>query len=135
MLEATFLRLGFPSLNPFAFQFNTRTLLPHLVTPILFLGPVFTGYLGGELPGQRNWMWRTHVVARFFRIQGFRNYCIVGCLCILYVLSDYVNLINMSTGTYHRRNRVSSLRACYLPPIRRVEDEDDLPCTSYFWFG
>ncbi|KIM36558.1 hypothetical protein M413DRAFT_449099 [Hebeloma cylindrosporum] len=96
VLEATLLRLGFPSLNPFAFHFNARTLLPHLVTPMLFLGPIFTGYLGGELPGQRNWMWRTHIVARFFRIQGLRNYWIApiteeivfrACVLAIYHLS------------------------------------------------
>jgi len=96
ILEATFLRLGFPSLRLLTFKFDTRTLLPHLVTPVLFLGPIFSGYLGGELPGQRNWMWQTHVIARFFRIQGIRNYWIApiteeivfrACVLAIYHLS------------------------------------------------
>ena len=106
VLEATFLRLGFPSLNPFVFQFNTRTLLPHLVIPILFLGPIFSGYLGGELPGQRNWMWRTHVVARFFRIQGLRNYCIVCRLCI------FIYLRLCKANEYDNRH-LSQKKSCF----------------------
>jgi hypothetical protein len=110
VLEATFLRLGFPSLNPFALQFNTRTLLPHLVTPILFLGPIFTGYLGGELPGQRNWMWRTHVVARFFRIQGLRNYCIVRRLCI--VIHLRLCKANENDNRHLSQKKLCFARAC-----------------------
>jgi len=74
--EATLLRIGFPSsiLNPLNLRLSD--ILPHLVTPVLFLGPLFGAYLGKQLPGQRNWMWQSHVEARFLSLQGIRNYCV-----------------------------------------------------------
>ncbi len=84
-LDATLLRLGVltPSLSRFLHDtpsqvFSIRSYKAHLVTPILFLGPFFGAFLGGQLPGQRNWRWRTHVVARFFGIQGIRNFWTVS---------------------------------------------------------
>jgi len=61
----TLLRLGF--LPPFGSS-------AHFVTPLLFLGPLFGSYLRRELPFQRNWMWETHVVARYLSVHGLRNY-------------------------------------------------------------
>jgi len=66
----TLFRLGF--LSPFGLS----SVLAHVVTPLLFLGPLFCSYLRQELPFQRNWMWQTHVVARFLSIHGLRNYLI-----------------------------------------------------------
>ncbi|KAF8148226.1 hypothetical protein B0H34DRAFT_785703 [Crassisporium funariophilum] len=66
------------------------------VTPLLFLGPLFASYLGGELPFQRNWAYATHVRARFFSLQGVRNYMLAplteeivfrACVLSIYHLS------------------------------------------------
>lgn len=70
----TLFRLGF--LSPYGLS----SVLTHVVTPLLFLGPLFCSYLRQELPFQRNWMWQTHVVARFLSIHGLRNYLIVSTL-------------------------------------------------------
>ncbi|KDR77595.1 hypothetical protein GALMADRAFT_245743 [Galerina marginata CBS 339.88] len=90
--DATLLRLGLP----LSFEFRFKDVYPHLVTPILFIGPLFGGYLGKELPGQRNWLWESHMKARFLSIQGVRNYCVAplteeivfrGCVLAIYHLS------------------------------------------------
>ena len=75
------LRLGF--LPPFCLSAS----LAHLVTPLLFLGPLFGSYLRGELSFQRNWMWETHVVARYLSVHGLRNYWFVNNLIFLSSIS------------------------------------------------
>jgi len=75
--DATLLRLGFLPPGPFLL-FDIRSYAAHFVTPILFLGPLFGSFLDGQLPGQENWTWNTHVRLRFFTIQGIRNYCVVS---------------------------------------------------------
>ncbi|KAF8959177.1 hypothetical protein BDZ97DRAFT_1667489 [Flammula alnicola] len=98
-LEATLLRLGFPLPSSFTLSelILGRNVYAHLVTPILFLGPLFgSSFLGKELPGQRNWTWRSHIVQRFFSIQGVRNYWVApiteeivfrACVLSIYHLS------------------------------------------------
>jgi len=86
----TLIRLGF--LTPFGLSAG----LAHLVTPLLFLGPLYGSYLRGELPFQRNWMWETHIENRFFSVHGLRNYWIApiteevvfrACVLSIYHLS------------------------------------------------
>ncbi|KAJ3515823.1 hypothetical protein NLJ89_g1510 [Agrocybe chaxingu] len=101
-IEATFLRLGlfFIVQLPQSFQSlivnPLPNILPHLIAPVLFLGPLYGSFLGGELPGQRNWFWKTHVVARLCSVQGIRNYTVAplteelvfrGCVLAVYHLS------------------------------------------------
>ncbi|KAF8184229.1 hypothetical protein BJ912DRAFT_905692 [Pholiota molesta] len=86
--DATILRLGltflpdsspsFPSLPPLSSLVPTIShhLLPHLVVPILFFGPLFACFLAEELPGQRRWRWHTKVTQRFCAVHGLRNYVI-----------------------------------------------------------
>lgn len=45
-----------------------------LVTPILFLGPLYAEYLMGRLPLQRNWSWRRDLLPMITTWQGWRNY-------------------------------------------------------------
>jgi len=87
----TLLRLGF--LPPFGSS-------AHFVTPLLFLGPLFGSYLRRELPLQRNWMWETHVVARYLSVHGLRNYWLAplteeivfrACVLSVYHLSGASN--------------------------------------------
>ncbi|KAF4621778.1 hypothetical protein D9613_012095 [Agrocybe pediades] len=68
--KATALRLGLH----LSFSSSTIDVLPHLVVPFLFFGPLFASYLGGQLPGQRYWTWQRNVAERFFGIMGLRTY-------------------------------------------------------------
>ncbi|KAF9476205.1 Abi-domain-containing protein [Pholiota conissans] len=106
--DATILRLGLPlCFIPASFDLSFTSLLsilpsfklilPHLVVPILFSGPLFACFLGGELPGQRHWRWNTTVVQRFFTIHGARNYFIApmteevvfrGCVLAVWHMAD-----------------------------------------------
>lgn len=91
VLQATLKRLG---LIP---AFTISELFPHLVIPILFLGPIYTRYLGAYLPFQKNWSYQTCVTHRVFSWQGIRNY-VVGpiteeivfraCVLSVYRMSD-----------------------------------------------
>ncbi|RDB15264.1 putative CAAX prenyl protease 2 [Hypsizygus marmoreus] len=67
-LDTTIARLGF------RIYFDSDMIFPHLVTPVLFLGPLYAGYLGGHLPLQRNWSFKTDVISKFISWQGVRNY-------------------------------------------------------------
>ncbi|KAF8223925.1 hypothetical protein L208DRAFT_1411187 [Tricholoma matsutake] len=67
-IEMTILRLGFK------IYLDLESLFPHLVTPVLFLGPLYASYLGGYLPFQKYWSFRNSIVSRFFSWQGARNY-------------------------------------------------------------
>lgn len=70
--DATLLRLGLP-LSPL---FSFDGVWAHLVVPALFFGPLFASALSRELPLQRHWRWRAHVVDRFCTMQGVRNYAL-----------------------------------------------------------
>ncbi|KAI0718126.1 hypothetical protein C8Q72DRAFT_151589 [Fomitopsis betulina] len=68
-VETTFVRLGF--------DFSAaRSLLPCLVTPVLFIGPLYVYWLSGSLPLQRNWSWRWSLLPLFTTWQGVRNYVV-----------------------------------------------------------
>ncbi|TFK38928.1 hypothetical protein BDQ12DRAFT_682734 [Crucibulum laeve] len=67
-LNATIVRLGLlPDIHPDA-------LYPHLVTPVLFLGPLYAQYLSATLPFQKRWSFMQSFVNKFFTWQGIRNY-------------------------------------------------------------
>ncbi|EDR01791.1 uncharacterized protein LACBIDRAFT_332961 [Laccaria bicolor S238N-H82] len=89
-LSQTLLLLGF------SLPISSGEILPHLITPTLFLGPLFSGYLGGQLPFQRNWVWENHVTRRFCTLVGVRNYVVApiteeivfrACILSIYHLS------------------------------------------------
>ncbi|KAA1466718.1 hypothetical protein DENSPDRAFT_791617 [Dentipellis sp. KUC8613] len=65
------------SLPRLGLVFSTDTLLAYLVTPALFLGPLYVRYIGSELPFMSRWSFRKDVIERVFTWQGIRNY-IVG---------------------------------------------------------
>jgi len=71
-LETTFVRIG---LNP---DMDWVSLFPHLVTPVLFIGPLYARYVGGSLPFQRDWTFREDFVLNFISWQGARNYVLVS---------------------------------------------------------
>lgn len=51
-------------------------LLPFLVTPVLYLGPLYSRFLVGTLPFQRNWTYQEDFVSVFFSVTGIRNYVV-----------------------------------------------------------
>ncbi|PCH35136.1 Abi-domain-containing protein [Wolfiporia cocos MD-104 SS10] len=51
----------------------SEIILPCLVTPVLFLGPIYAQYLAGALPGQRHWSWHWSVRPLIWTWQGWRN--------------------------------------------------------------
>jgi len=54
--------------------FNDLSIYPYLVTPILFIGPLYTHYLSETLPFQRGWSIRHDLIPTFMSWQGIRNY-------------------------------------------------------------
>ncbi|KAJ3572907.1 hypothetical protein NP233_g2778 [Leucocoprinus birnbaumii] len=76
------LRLGFVSSNiggipsdenPSLLRSSWNVLRPHLITPLLFLGPLYATYLSNVLPGQKYWSWEMNVRRELFSWQGIRN--------------------------------------------------------------
>lgn len=68
-LETTFELLGFASYELLA--------LPHLLTPLLFAGPLYVSYLDLALPFQRAWSWQRSVMPVVATWEGIRNYIVV----------------------------------------------------------
>ena len=95
-LDTTITRLGLKV------YFDTDQIYPHLVTPVLFLGPLFAGYLGGHLPFQRNWSFRNDVIQRIFSWQGIRNY-ISGPITEEIVFRSCVLAVYHMSGASRRR--------------------------------
>lgn len=58
--------------------FTSASILPHLITPLLFLGPLYAQFVHGTLPGQCNWSFQEDVLPLLFSVPGIRNYLVVG---------------------------------------------------------
>ena len=54
--------------------FEDHSLLPYLVTPILYFGPLYATFLDSKLPFQSRWSWGGDVLPVFNNWVGFRNY-------------------------------------------------------------
>ncbi|KAG2130786.1 CAAX protease self-immunity-domain-containing protein [Suillus bovinus] len=54
--------------------FTWSHVLPLLITPLLFSGPLYVQFLEKTLPFQKDWNFEDHVLFRFFSIVGLRNY-------------------------------------------------------------
>jgi len=66
-LETTAARLGLS-------VFDDHSFYPYLVTPVLYLGPLYATYLYRKLPLQSQWSAREDVYPVFFTWPGVRNY-------------------------------------------------------------
>jgi prenyl protein peptidase len=55
-------------------------LSPHLITPLLFAGPLYAMYLSKELPFMSDWSYDIDVRCKFFTWQGVRNYIMASRL-------------------------------------------------------
>lgn len=76
-----FARLGFDqgllSLSDPSLDGAWVVLRSHLVTPVLYLGPLYATYLAGTMPGQKCWSWNMHVRHGLLTWQGIRNIIVV----------------------------------------------------------
>lgn len=55
---------------------DEQLLLPHLLTPLLFAGPLYVSFLDQTLLFQRAWSWRLSVVQRIATWEGIRNFVV-----------------------------------------------------------
>lgn len=53
-------------------------ILPHIITPVFFVGPLFIMFLSEELPLQPRWSWKADVIEKFTSWQGIRNFTVVS---------------------------------------------------------
>ncbi|KAL0960486.1 hypothetical protein HGRIS_005527 [Hohenbuehelia grisea] len=53
---------------------SLESIYPHLLAPILFIGPLYAHYLFESLPFQRKWNFQLNVVDQLFSWIGIRNY-------------------------------------------------------------
>jgi prenyl protein peptidase len=56
---------------------HSNAWLPYLLTPTLFLGPIYGWYLQGRWPFQSNWSWKRSVLGSIDNWPGIRNYIVV----------------------------------------------------------
>ncbi|KAI0760690.1 hypothetical protein C8Q74DRAFT_1387744 [Fomes fomentarius] len=73
-LETTLARLGV-TLN-FAKHNPLYIILPCLIAPVLYLGPLYAGYLTETLPLQRGWSFHRDALTMFTTWVGVRNYVV-----------------------------------------------------------
>ncbi|TFK22023.1 Abi-domain-containing protein [Coprinopsis marcescibilis] len=57
-------------------KLTARSILQHLVVPILFLGPLYATYLNQTLPFQAFWDYDEYVLRKYFSFMGLRTYII-----------------------------------------------------------
>ena len=81
LLHDVFFRLGCvsPKIRSVPIGQDTlwKSLRPHLITPVLFLGPLYATFLSQALPGQKHWSYKYHVKGQITSWQGIRNIIIV----------------------------------------------------------
>jgi len=99
-LESTLVRLGF-TLN-FDYYSALRILLPCLVTPVLFLGPLYVEFLASSLPFQKHWSIARCLRPMFTTWQGWRNY-IIGPFTEEVVFRSCVITLYHLAGASHSR--------------------------------
>ncbi|KAH7913367.1 CAAX protease self-immunity-domain-containing protein [Hygrophoropsis aurantiaca] len=85
------------------------SIYPLLVTPLLFLGPLYGRYLFQSLPLQQRWSFKTDVISFFFSIRGIRNY-ILAPITEEIVFRACVISVYQSSGA-------SKTRMIFLSPI------------------
>ena len=54
--------------------FEDHSMLPYLVTPVLYLGPLYATFLDSKLPFQSRWSWDRDMLPVFKTWVGIRNY-------------------------------------------------------------
>ncbi|TDL15103.1 Abi-domain-containing protein [Rickenella mellea] len=91
-LEVTLELLGLSSVN------STSRVKPHLITPLLFLGPLYVHLLSGTLPLMSAWSFQKDFLGVIFSWNGLRNYIIApiteeityrACICSILHLAGF----------------------------------------------
>lgn len=110
----TLKRLGFTAPHP---------VVAHLITPVLFLGPLYAMSLYRTLPFQKLYNLNNVTWIHFKSLLGIRTYVVVSGL-LRFV--DVYRLIAVA-GAYYRRGCVQSMHALHIPFIGRVGLSYDIP--------
>ncbi|KAG5642986.1 hypothetical protein DXG03_001802 [Asterophora parasitica] len=85
------------------------SLYPHLVTPVLFIGPLYAMFLRQELPLQAHWSFHEDVISKFLSWQGIRNY-------LLGPITEEVVFRACVIAVYHMSG-ASTKRMIFLGPL------------------
>ncbi|KAF5327380.1 hypothetical protein D9619_003896 [Psilocybe cf. subviscida] len=96
-LDATVLRLGFrlPGIS-------MTSVMPHFVTPFLFLGPLFaSGFLAHELPFMKRFSWVNFFRTRIGNVYGLRNYVIAPITEEIVFRSCVIAVHHLSGASLH----------------------------------
>ncbi|KAG6872377.1 hypothetical protein C0995_010191 [Termitomyces sp. Mi166 len=96
-LETFVARLGFK-----IYYLDMDMILPHLVTPVLFIGPLFGMYLGGHLPFQSRFYFQNDVVDKFTSWIGLRNYTMAPITEEIVFRSCVIAVYHMSGASANR---------------------------------
>ncbi len=94
----------------------SSSLTAHLVTPLLFLGPLYVQYLCQKLPSQAHFKIKDDFINILTSWQGFRNFVVVSFLPLSYI--QYHRVIQVGfilwvlLGADHRRSIVSIMCTC-----------------------
>ena len=97
------------------FSFRGGDLPAYLVTPVLFLGPLYGLYLSRDLPFMAHWTFNEQVKGRLNWI-GIRNYIVVSASPPKpYELFNHACAL---TGAHIRRGGLAFMFNLYLPPCR-----------------
>ncbi|KAG8214812.1 CAAX protease self-immunity-domain-containing protein, partial [Butyriboletus roseoflavus] len=88
---------------------TSTSMLPHLITPVLFLGPLYAHFVRGTLPGQRNWSFQQDALSFLFSVAGLRNYLVAP-------ITEEVVFRACVLAVYHLA-QASRLRMIFLSPL------------------
>ena len=117
--DLTRLHLGLTLANP---------ILPHLVTPVLFLGPLYAMYLGQGLPFQKFWYLEAQK-AKFLSLTGLRTYIAVSTKppprC-----SEW---LKRALGASHGRSGLPRLRIGRIPSLQVQRHPHGLSLSVDLW--
>jgi hypothetical protein len=122
-------RLGFisnASLAPW------ETLRPHLVMPVLYLGPLYAVYLSRALPGQKWWSWEMNVRRGLLTWQATRNVFAVRLLPHTTLIHPGLRAAH-ATGSRDGGNRLQRLHAFHSPSRRRVQEQPPVFVPAHLW--
>ncbi|KAF8073392.1 hypothetical protein FPV67DRAFT_1477623 [Lyophyllum atratum] len=103
-VDTTITRLGFK-----LYRLDMDSLYPHLITPILFLGPLYAMYLGQYLPLQARWSFKVDVANKFCSWMGIRNY-------IMAPITEEIVFRACVIAVYHMSG-ASTKRMIFLGPL------------------
>lgn len=75
-----------------------RSILPNLLIPLLYCGPLTAQFLSSTLPLQRHWSYQENLRPIFTTWIGIRNHIVVSLSAIL-----FSNAYLITLGPHHRR--------------------------------